>query len=1037
MDRIRRTIAKGILCAIAILCCASTLSAVEFAGGTGEPNDPYQIATAEQLCSIGSDPNLLDKCFILISDIDLDPNLPGGQVFDGPVVAGCPEQPDCVDPNFIGTMDGQGFKVCNLTIQARTGGTAALGLFSRIGKGGCVSNLAVENATIRGDVQNVATGALVGINWGLVRACYATGSVTGGDMVGGLCGENCGEIRSCYSETSVSGRRYVGGLAGYNRTPIGLRGRFVPVIINSYSSGAVSGQQDVRGLVGTEGAWARSSFWDVQTSGQMTDGPGLGLMTFQMMDAVVFAAHGWDQDPNWVMEDGRDYPRLVWEGTTDLPIAGQPSERFEGSGSSRDPYHIATVEQFALIGLVPSLSDAHFVLDTDLDLTGMLVHPIDSFNGFFHGSRHVLRHLTVEIGGTSTSVSGSSGVLFGTIGPGGRVSCLGLEDVLIIVRTVVAAGSHAVGALAAINEGVVTGCYVMGTVDAGQSQSYIGLIGYNQGVLARSYARLNVAGSNWTGGLVALNYVPSGLSDTSSFPARTTYSGLLLECYVVQTDPNGSPKGELAGGNDGWVLNSYFLSEPEETLCDGITCTPVFAASSTSGVGTPLTDSQMRQQDSLVGWGFADSSADGTADRWHMPDANYPVLAWQVDWEGLRPVPDIADLPLDWARTELELAGFVGGDILHDYHSAIPEERAILTSPVGLAPLGSVVDIIASQGVYTLSDADSWGTYDTSAPFIEIETPGLVENLVGRSWDVDVILLTRDIDMAGWDLLPMPRASSSSLFRGILSSSVFLGDGHRISHLRIYRSGGLFDYIGVDGFVHGLCLDDVVVLGSDATPGGGLAAKNCGVVLQCAVSGRVLGSGSPSGLGGLVGLNWGLIERCFVDSVVRSSQTETSDPNAEPKPTGGMVAYNAGGTIIDSYVRGEVLGLGYTGGLVGINDGEVRDCYSAASVVGPTQDITGGLTGYVVPKGIPCSTRTVTTAPPTTPIDCYFLGVADSGGPDNGWGAQLTISQMQQQASFAGWDFAETWTICEGVDYPRLQWENVDCNGVTGIESEL
>ena len=63
-----------------------TCHAADFAGGTGEPNDPYQIATAEQLISIGSDPNLLDKHFVLINDIDLDPNLPGGQVFPRAVI---------------------------------------------------------------------------------------------------------------------------------------------------------------------------------------------------------------------------------------------------------------------------------------------------------------------------------------------------------------------------------------------------------------------------------------------------------------------------------------------------------------------------------------------------------------------------------------------------------------------------------------------------------------------------------------------------------------------------------------------------------------------------------------------------------------------------------------------------------------------------------------------------------------------------------------------------------------------------------------
>src|SRR3972149_11712621 len=59
----------------------------EFADGTGEPNHPYQISTAEQLTSIGSDTNLLNKHFVLVADIDLDPNLPGGKAFTQAVIA--------------------------------------------------------------------------------------------------------------------------------------------------------------------------------------------------------------------------------------------------------------------------------------------------------------------------------------------------------------------------------------------------------------------------------------------------------------------------------------------------------------------------------------------------------------------------------------------------------------------------------------------------------------------------------------------------------------------------------------------------------------------------------------------------------------------------------------------------------------------------------------------------------------------------------------------------------------------------------------
>jgi len=32
---------------------------------------------------------------------------------------------------------------------------------------------------------------------------------------------------------------------------------------------------------------------------------------------------------------------------------------------------------------------------------------------------------------------------------------------------------------------------------------------------------------------------------------------------------------------------------------------------------------------------------------------------------------------------------------------------------------------------------------------------------------------------------------------------------------------------------------------------------------------------------------------------------------------------------------------------------------------------------------------------------------------------------MKTQSTFAGWDFATTWLIREGIAYPRLQWQLV------------
>jgi hypothetical protein len=92
--------------------------------------------------------------------------------------------------------------------------------------------------------------------------------------------------------------------------------------------------------------------------------------------------------------------------------------------------------------------------------------------------------------------------------------------------------------------------------------------------------------------------------------------------------------------------------------------------------------------------------------------------------------------------------------------------------------------------------------------------------------------------------------------------------------------------------------------------------------------------------------------------------------------------------------------------------GVVRDSYAACSVTG-TQAV-GGCIGWA-------------PALESEQDSCFFLAPADGGGPDNGLGTPLTVAQMVQQASFVGWDFENVWTICEGVDYPRLKWEMVNC----------
>jgi hypothetical protein len=126
---------------------------------------------------------------------------------------------------------------------------------------------------------------------------------------------------------------------------------------------------------------------------------------------------------------------------------------------------------------------------------------------------------------------------------------------------------------------------------------------------------------------------------------------------------------------------------------------------------------------------------------------------------------------------------------------------------------------------------------------------------------------------------------------------------------------------------------------------------------------------------------------------------------------------NRQGTIGDCYTIVTVTaaaGSSQLGGLVGYNYlGPIVTCYAAGTVQGADGvERTGGLVGH---------------ADELTPTaNCFFLA-PQTGDGGIGIGLPLTAQQMTQSASFTDWDFAKTWMICEGQTYPRLLWEQTEC----------
>lgn len=239
---------KNAVCyTIIVICLFTAAGLAKYSGGTGEPNDPYKIATVADLLTFAADTNDYNKCLILTANIDLDPNLPDNQVFTTAVIARDTNSANLSfdGSSFTGIFDGADYKIHNLTIDTNGIPRDYLGLFGKISNGE-IKNLGLENVNIRDiDGNNPYLnnfnyiGGLVGSNYyGNINSCYSTGYIFSGNGTacsGGLIGDNYGYISNCFSTCSITcGRNSsgIGGLVGNN---------YYGTIIGCHSTGSVFG----------------------------------------------------------------------------------------------------------------------------------------------------------------------------------------------------------------------------------------------------------------------------------------------------------------------------------------------------------------------------------------------------------------------------------------------------------------------------------------------------------------------------------------------------------------------------------------------------------------------------------------------------------------------------------------------------------------------------------------------------------------------------------------------------------------------------
>ena len=117
-------------------------------------------------------------------------------------------------PTFGGIFDGNGHTISGLTVSDAESYT---GLFCITQESALIKDLKVEGSLAPSGSQ-IATGGIVGDNYGTISNCFFKGNVNGYDYSGGIAGynEQSGKISNCSSSGIVMGMHFTGGITGYN-----------------------------------------------------------------------------------------------------------------------------------------------------------------------------------------------------------------------------------------------------------------------------------------------------------------------------------------------------------------------------------------------------------------------------------------------------------------------------------------------------------------------------------------------------------------------------------------------------------------------------------------------------------------------------------------------------------------------------------------------------------------------------------------------------------------------------------------------------
>ncbi len=648
----------------------SGTSFAKYSGGSGTSEDPYKISSAVDLFTLAADTGDYGKNFVLTADIDLSPKRPAGRTFSTAVIVPDADNSDFSFDGiaFTGVFDGAGHKIKNLTINTNGAGNDYLGLFGSVY--GDIKNLRLEKISITTGNSSYWLGALAGENYGIISNCSAAGAIKGGSDLGpagGLVGDNYGTVTNCSSKVIISGdvnSAHIGGIVGYN---------YQGIVSNSVSLGILRGGNGSYNAGGRVGYNCDGNIINCRSAAKVIAGDQTDSIGGLVGDNTGRIA-------------GSFSAGTLTAGNDSSHLGGLAGVNYTGDiRNSRSAVKVTTGDNSQNLGGLVGDSDSNIVhcYSTGLIKSGSESAALGGLVGNNQGPvSNCYSAVALKSGIGSTQIGGligyneydsivdccstgavaagdDSGAIGGLVGEnsGGISNCFSTS----LVKG--ANSSYYVGGLVGNNiDGAVSGCYSAGAVSGLNDSSQIGgLIGGNDtGSVTNCYSTAKVKGGNNSGsigGLVGDNTgrIFASFSMGAVTGGNSSYyvggfagycgDGNISSCYstaMVKSGSDSDTVGAFVGDNENTLNNCYSVGTVKggtnSNNVDGFAgwnaayinnCYFLATSGPDNGNGQSLTDKQIKQQNSFLGWDFIGETANGQQDTWTSCDGiDYPKHAW-------------------------------------------------------------------------------------------------------------------------------------------------------------------------------------------------------------------------------------------------------------------------------------------------------------------------------------------------------------------------------------------------------------------------